>query len=175
MRSARRVARQLDAPAACSRLRSYGAERFESAWLTLWAAAIGRRGGEPRAWLMATTVMPQALLLPHSGALEATGEDDGALQLDAGGPPPLAQFERWWLWERLGRPRQWALRVQPETLCAVDLPLWLGYSEGRQTQLIVLSGLSGEALGALKPAVLSALHRLSSPADHLSERGVDRV
>ncbi|WP_144076873.1 hypothetical protein [Salinicola socius] len=158
-----RLPRRLNAAAAEPRLRHFGAGRFEPAWLSLWALAIGREAEKPLAWLLAAAHLPRALLI--AGELNlAPPADDGVLLLDGGPRPTLSQFERWWLWERLARPRRWSLRVQPSTLRAVELPLWLGYSQGRlgygkerQARLIVLSGLSGEALGALKPAVLSGL------------------
>ncbi|WP_110654810.1 hypothetical protein [Salinicola halimionae] len=158
-----RLSRQLDAAAAKPKLRHFGADRFEPAWLSLWTLAIGREAEEPLAWLLAADNLPRALLLPGELSLRPA-ENDDALVLGGGRQPTLAQFERWWLWERLARPRRWPLRLQPVTLRAVEFPLWLGYSQGRlsyrqgrKTQLIVLSGLSGEALGALKPAVLAGL------------------
>ncbi|MDF3920389.1 hypothetical protein P3W43_16160 [Salinicola salarius] len=158
-----RLPRRVNATDAEPRLRRFGAERFEPAWLSLWAVAIGREAATPLAWLLAAENLPRALLVAGELDLQPA-EDDDALALGGGQRPTVAQFERWWLWERLARPRRWSLRVQPSTMRAVELPLWLGYSQGRQgyrqrrqTRLIVLSGLSGEALGALKPAVLAGL------------------
>lgn len=158
-----RLPRRVNATDAEPRLRRFGAERFEPAWLSLWAVAIGRGAATPLAWLLAAENLPRALLVAGELGLQPA-EDDDALALGGGQRPTVAQFERWWLWERLARPRRWSLRVQPSTMRAVQLPLWLGYSQGRlgyrqeyETRLIVLSGLSGEALGALKPAVLAAL------------------
>ncbi len=174
---ASRLARQLGATAAEPRLRRYGAERFEPAWLSLWAVAVGRETGAPLAWLLAADNLPRAMLM--AGALTPhPAEHDGALVLEGGRPPTLPQFERWWLWERLARPRRWSLRVQPATLRAVEFPLWLGYSPGRRhARLIVLSGLSGEALGALKPAVLAGLRdrARAETASGPSTRDDDRV
>ncbi|WP_110648873.1 hypothetical protein [Salinicola peritrichatus] len=160
-----RLARRLDVSAARAKLERFGAQRFEPAWLSLWAVAIGRPAQAPRAWLMAAEHTPRALLWPGALPAQSTDAEDGTALLDGGDCPSTAEFERWWLWERLARPRRWPLRVQPQTRCAVQLPLWLGYRDGRQVRLIVLSGLSGEALGALKPAVLAALREnwLCSP------------
>lgn len=173
---ASRLPRRLGAVAAEPRLRRYGAERFEPAWLSLWAVAIGRETGAPMAWLLAADNLPRAMLMVGELPLHSA-DHDGVLALEGGRPPTLSQFERWWLWERLARPRRWSLRVQPATLRAVEFPLWLGYSPGRRhARLIVLSGLSGEALGALKPAVLAGFrHRAraeaaSGPATRDDER-----
>lgn len=167
-----RLARQVDAAAAEPRLRRFDAERFEPAWLSLWAMAIGREGGKPVAWLMAADNLPRALLWPGEFN-PRPAQHDNALSLSGGAQPTLSQFERWWLWERLARPRRWPLRMQPATLRAVALPLWLGYSPGRlgsrqrrPTRLVVISGVSGEALSVLKPAVLAGLreHAAVSPS-----------
>lgn len=163
----RRLARQVDAAAVEPKLRRFGAARFEPAWLSLWAMAIGREEQKPIAWLLAADNLPRALLWP--GELDPRpAREDCALRLSGGPRPTRQQFERWWLWERLARPRRWSLRAQPTTLHAVALPLWLGYSQGRlgqrsrsQTRLIVISGVSGEALGGLKPAVLAGLRARS--------------
>ncbi|WP_298847717.1 hypothetical protein [uncultured Salinicola sp.] len=177
---ASRLPRRLGAAAAEPRLRRYGAERFEPAWLSLWALGIGRETGEALAWLLAADNLPRAMLM--AGALPPhPAESDGALVLEGGGPPTLSQFERWWLWERLARPRRWALRVMPATLRPVEFPLWLGYApgrSGRHARLIVLSGLSGEALGALKPAVLAGLRdraRVEADSGRPSTPDDDRV
>ncbi|MGM8851852.1 hypothetical protein ACS8E6_15245 [Salinicola halophyticus] len=170
--------RRLDADAAEPKLRRFGAEHFEPAWLSLWAMAIGRDPERPLAWLLAADHLPRALLI--AGALDPRPrQDDEALVLDGGRQPTRAQFERWWLWERLARPKRWSLRVQPATLRAVALPLWLGYSRGRlgagqerETRLIVLSGLSGEALGALKPAVLAGLRERTKAQTDVIRSGV---
>jgi hypothetical protein len=170
--------RRLDAAGAEPKLRRFGAERFEPAWLSLWAMAIGRDTERPLAWLLAAYNLPRALLI--AGALDTRPtQNDGAIVLDGGRQPAQAQFERWWLWERLARPKRWSLHVQPATLRAVALPLWLGYSQGRlgsgqghKTQLIVLSGLSGEALGALKPAVLAGLRDRTNAQTNAIRPGV---
>ena len=180
-----RLPRRVNAADAEPRLRRFGAERFEPAWLSLWAVAIGREATTPLAWLLAAENLPRALLVAGELDLQPA-EDDKALALGGGQRPTLSQFERWWLWERLARPRRWSLRVQPSTMCAVELPLWLGYSQGRpgysegredyrqrrQTRLIVLSGLSGEALGALKPAVLAGLRDRLNAKPHATSRQV---
>ncbi|WP_110675869.1 hypothetical protein [Salinicola sp. RZ23] len=157
--------RRIDSTAASQRLRRYAAARFEPAWLALWAVALtARQAQTPDAWLLGRRGLSRALLWPGALAhdtLDGEAQVRSALMLggDAVGdacPSPEA-FARWWLWERLAKPRLWPLRVQPATLQRLWLPLWLGYHEGRQTRLIVLSGVSGEALGAFKPAVLAAL------------------
>lgn len=167
-----RLPRRVNATDAEPRLRRFGAERFEPAWLSLWAVAIGREPSTPLAWLLAAENLPRALLVAGELDLQPA-EDDKALALGGGQRPTLSQFERWWLWERLARPRRWPLRMQPATLRAVALPLWLGYSpellgsrQRRPTRLVVISGVSGEALSVLKPAVLAGLreHAAVSPS-----------
>lgn len=162
-----RLSHRLDAADVRKRLGRFGADRFEPARLTLWAMAIGKAPRSPSAWLIGSSDLSRALLLPSARLCDEPSArrtdplgSQEALPLEGGGQPSAAQFERWWLWERLAKPRRWVLRVQPETLCRVELPLWLGYRDGRRTRLIVLSGLSGEALGMLKPAVLAGFGRL---------------
>ncbi|WP_110684846.1 hypothetical protein [Salinicola aestuarinus] len=157
-----RLARRLDESGARQRLARFGAARFEPAWLSLWAVAIGRSGETaqpaPAAWLLASSLTPRALLWPEALAFDeaACGDENW---LCGGDCPTAASFETLWLWERLARPRRWGLRVQPATCRPVALPLWLGYHDGRHTRLIVLSGVSGEPLASLKPAVLAGFSR----------------
>ncbi|WP_106419288.1 hypothetical protein [Salinicola tamaricis] len=157
--------RRIDGVAASQRLRRYAAARFEPAWLALWAVALTANEAQtPDAWLLGRRGLSRALLWPGPLGHDAWEYDApagaetrlGGETREAGCPSPEA-FARWWLWERLAKPRLWSLRVQPATLQRLWLPLWLGYHQGRQTRLIVLSGVSGEPLGALKPAVLAAL------------------
>lgn len=163
-----RLPHRLDAAGVRKRLGRFGADRFEPAGLMLWTMAIGKETESPSAWLLGAGALPRALLLPGGTLMGDSGSGASPsatfvpgnreiLRLEGGVCPSTAQFERWWLWERLTRPRRWAYRVQPSTLCRVELPLWLGYRDGRRTRLIVLSGLSGEPLGALKSTVLGAL------------------
>lgn len=160
------LSRRLEADAARSRLARFGAHRFEPAWLPLWGIGIGISSvdvsGEADAWLLASDSTPRALLWP--GTLGAGAQPPaGDMVLAGTASPAIETFERLWLWERLARPRHWRLRVRPETCRPVTLPLWLGYRDGHRTRLIVLSGVSGEPLGALKPAVLAGLGANPAP------------
>ncbi|WP_110670727.1 hypothetical protein [Salinicola halophilus] len=156
-----RLARRLDAKGARRRLARFGAARFEPAQITLWAVAIGGTSANPvsapAAWLLASSLTPRALLWPGTLAFEDGPGSVDEHWLPGGDCPSATTFERLWLWERLARPRRWGLRVQSDTCRPVALPLWLGYHDGRRTRLIVLSGVSGEPLASLKPAVLAGL------------------
>ncbi|MFC0266733.1 hypothetical protein [Kushneria aurantia] len=160
-----RLARRLSDDDARARLRRLGAERFEPARLSLWRLPVGTEEGRPLAWLLAAETMSRALLLPDNAEPAApAGNAEAALMLDGGPCPSFTRFERWWLWERLARPGRWSCRVLPATPGCVELPLWLGYSGGRHTRLLVISGLSGEPLVALKSTLLASMHQRSGQA-----------
>lgn len=166
--------RRLDTEAAIRRLGRLGAHAVEPARLRLWACAVSSQSDQassaeakpakPAAWLLCHREAGRALLWP--GALPdafASAAGDELVLAGSAAPEPGA-VSRLWFWERLGKLRRWRAQVQADAPRAVMLPLWLGYVHGRGAtqRLIVISGISGEVLSALKPAVLGELACLAS-------------
>ncbi|WP_136066278.1 hypothetical protein [Modicisalibacter radicis] len=148
--------RRIDEATAMARLARLGARRFESARLGLWAYPLGLADASPSAWLLCHRQARRALLWP--GPLPETRDAADEVSLAGGEPVPPERVARLWFWERLASRRLRSARLQERAPDAVTLPLWLGYGGGRATRrLIVVSAVSGEALVALKPAVLAGL------------------
>ncbi|WP_129141201.1 hypothetical protein [Modicisalibacter coralii] len=147
-----------DAQAAMARLRRLGAERFEAARLAMWAFTVALPGADP-VWLLCHRRLERGLLWPASLATLADDDADERLVLAAEAPPDRQRVARLWFWERLARRGLWRARLSEASPLAVSLPLWLGYAGERRgrRQLLVISGVSGEPLAALKPAVLAGL------------------
>ena len=151
------LARQLKEKAARQRLGRLGAHTLEPAGVALWAAPLGLPGKPPGAWLLGAEEMRRALLLTGT-ELPAQAERPGpGIQLTGATPPAYESIRRLWLWERMATPRLWRIQALDIPSTPVWLPCWLGYRAGRQHQLTVISGLSGEVLSMLKALILGGL------------------
>lgn len=164
---------RLDENMAMSRLRRLGAETFEAASLMLWAHALGRDAhNNPAGWLLCHSRARRALLWPQplSQAHEAD-TTNASLRLAAASPPSAETVARLWFWERMVARRHWRVALREVPPRAVVLPVWLGYvgrgtKAGGRHRLVVLSGLSGEALPVLKSAVLWELGQLAAAREN---------
>lgn len=162
------LARQIKENAARKRLARLGAHTLEPAWVALWAAPLGLPDKPPGAWLLGAEEMRRALLL--TGAeLPTQAEPGPGIQLTGATPPAYAAVRRLWLWERMATPRLWRIQALDIAPTPVWLPCWLGYRAGRQHQLTVISGLSGEVLSLIKPLVLGGLASACRPIETSSE------
>lgn len=153
------LTRHIDEDAAQQRLRRLGASAFEPAWVRLWAAGVGRPGGQPGAWLLSAQEMRRALLLVGEALPTCADQPEAGIHIESGYPPSPAEWHRRWLWERMATPRHWRIQVLETAPTPIWLPCWLGYRGGRQHRLMVISGLSGEPLSLLKPLVLTGLRQ----------------
>lgn len=153
------LARKIDEDAAKRRLQRLGATACEPAWISLWAVALGLPNGTPGAWLLCAQEMRRALLLVGAELPANAEEPRISLCIDSGLPPTPEALNRLWLWERMGTPRHWRIQVLDSAPTPIWLPCWLGYAQGRQHRLTVISGLSGEPLPMLKPIVLKGIQQ----------------
>ena len=178
MAERRRLSRQIDEEAAKKRLQRLGAMACEPAWVSLWATPLGvPPNGTPGAWLLSAQTMRRALLLVGAELPTQTTAITTELEIDSGLPPTPEVLNRLWLWERMATPRHWRIQVLDKAPTPIWLPCWLGYAQGRQHRLLVISGLSGEPLPMLKPIVLKGLQQacrneLSSGANKCREKAV---
>ncbi|WNL42245.1 hypothetical protein RN347_16745 [Halomonas sp. PAMB 3264] len=163
------LARHIDAEDARERLARLGGSNFEPAWISLWAFGLGALHCEPAAWLLASQALARPLLLPHTALTAQAEKPSDELTLDGGQPPEHAPLSRQWFWERMASPKRWPLTLKESPPTLLWLPCWLGYTAHRQRRLLVLSGLSGQALPQLKPLVLSALKRRAREGQRQSE------
>ncbi|GAB2786097.1 hypothetical protein GCM10027040_10220 [Halomonas shantousis] len=160
-----RLPLKVDQDRAKRRMARLGARSMELVALPLWAFALRDPRGRTPAFLLACHSADRVLLWPH--ALP----DDAAWQV-AVTPLPEAEAPspewvmRAWLWERLTLPRRWSLKLDRSAAThPVSLPVWIGYRPGRSgMQVLLISGVGGEPLPALKPAVLAGLTALAPPA-----------
>lgn len=151
--------RRCDETRAIQRLRRLGALSFEPAQLRLWAYAIQASDTQSiQAWLLCHRQARRALLWMGELSDQEVAPSDTGLVLAAAASPEFTSVARLWFWERLATLRRWHAEIAPQPPRAVGLPVWLGYAQGRGARrLVVLNGVSGEALPAFKPAVLSEL------------------
>ncbi|MFI0473051.1 hypothetical protein ACGLWX_10100 [Halomonas sp. HMF6819] len=164
------LARHIDAQSARERLARLGGANFEPAWVSLWAFGLGALHSEPAAWLLASQALARPLLLPHAALTERAEKLSDELTLDGGEAPSRAPLSRQWFWERMASPKRWPLTLNESPPTPLWLPCWLGYTAHRQRRLVVLSGLSGQALPQLKPLVLSELKRRAHEGRRQSKR-----
>ncbi|MHB0775194.1 hypothetical protein [Halomonas sp. WWR20] len=140
------------------RMAHLGASTMELLALPLWAFALRDPGGHIPAHLLTQRSVARVLLWP-----QALFDDDAwqtpATRLPETAAPAPDRVARAWLWERLAQPRHWSLRLdRGAAVRTVHLPLWLGYRPTRRgMRTLVVSGVSGELLPSLKPAVLAGL------------------
>ncbi|MCP1367974.1 hypothetical protein BIS06_22410, partial [Halomonas sp. BBD48] len=135
---------------AMRRLHRLGANSLEPAWLRLWAYAVTTSQEAPAAWLLCHADMHRALLLGEAlPAGNAPPHDE--LVLAKRPPPDRGTVSRLWFWERMMTLRRWQASLALESPQTVQLPIWLGYARQRKRhRVLVISGLSGETLTALK-------------------------
>lgn len=170
------LARRIEDTAARQRLQRLGVQRYEPAWVEIWAFALGLANEATGAWLLGAQPMRRALLLTGAELPALADEPGPGIQLRSAAPPTPEALARLWLWERMATPRLWRIQVQDTPPTPLWLPCWLGYLTGRQHRMIVVSGLSGEPLPMLKPLVLSGLKQAhSGPSDSLHQAGHARV
>ncbi|WP_447927566.1 hypothetical protein [Vreelandella sp. EE27] len=153
------LARRIDFDAAQKRFKRLGAQRFEPVWVPLWAFALGTAPQTPCAWLLASLTLRRPMLLTSVMLASQQARPAGELALEGGEAPAADAVTRQWFWERMANPRRWKVQLLEDPPKPLWLPCWLGYSKGRQHRVIVLSGLSGETLPVLKPAILDGLER----------------
>lgn len=165
------LVRRIDQEGAKQRLQRLGATACEPAWISLWAAGLGLPNGKPGGWLLCIQEMRRALLLVGTELPTAAQEPDTGIKIESGLPPTPEALNRLWLWERIATPRHWRIRVQSAALTPLWLPCWLGYTQGRQHRLTVISGLSGEPLPMLKPAILRGLEQAHRKGPHSEVSG----
>ncbi|WP_043530051.1 hypothetical protein [Litchfieldella xinjiangensis] len=171
------LARRVETSRAIAKLRRLGATSCEPAWLKLWGFGLAQAGdSDPLAWLLTGQDLSRALLLPGGdfavgdalSAGEAVFSDE--LRLDDEMSPQRDDVARQWLWERLAKPRLWHTRLILAEPTPVWLPLWLGYRHGRHHRLVIVSGMSGEPLVRLKPAVLAGLAKRHAEGEGAARR-----
>ncbi|KIN17154.1 hypothetical protein KV699_00180 [Vreelandella titanicae] len=153
------LARRIEEDAAKRCLQRLGATACEPAWVGLWAAPLGLSNGAAGAWLLCAKEMRRALLLVGTELPTQAEEPSSALNIDSGLPPTPEALDQLWLWERMATPRHWRIQVLGSAPTPIWLPCYLGYAQGRQHRLLVISGLSGEPLPMLKPIVLKGLQQ----------------
>ncbi|WP_447554821.1 hypothetical protein [Vreelandella sp. EE22] len=159
MREPLTLARRIDESDAQARFKRVGAQRFEPAWVSLWAFGLSAAQNAPCAWLLTAQAMYRPMLLAGPDLPVQAEEPTAGVALTTGEAPALETLARQWFWERMAHPRRWHVQLMVAPPTPLWLPCWLGYSRGRQHRVTVLSGLSGEALPILKPVVLNGLKK----------------